>query len=108
MKVIDLLNKIANGDEIPKSFVYNKNTFNLNDAGIYKDNENNYLSDSIYYGFKNLNDRIEIIEDKKIEKLKLLQFSDLIDMPKEELVGVIKEQRFKINEIIDYINRGEK
>ena len=41
-------------------------------------------------------------------KLDILTFSDLIDMSKEDLVNVIKEQRFKINEILDYLeSKGE-
>lgn len=48
-------------------------------------------------------------DEKKIPKnLSILTFSDLIDMSKEDLVDVIKVQRFKINEILDYLeSKGE-
>ena len=52
-----------------------------------------------------LDDEVEIVEeDKKIEKLKLLQYSDLIDMNEDERIEVDKENRNKINELIDEIN----
>ena len=66
MKVIDLLNKIAKGKELPKK--------------IYCFNREFYLKENIYFGDtfrlthyiqeEDLNDEVEIIEeDKKIEKL---------------------------------------
>lgn len=59
--------------------------------------------------FNPLYDFVVVEEEKKIpEKLEILTFSDLIDMPKEKLIEVIKEQRFKINSIIDYLkSKGE-
>ena len=70
MKLIDLLNKIANGEEIPQKFIYNDYIFNLGDDNRYRDNEDDYLSDSIRYDFENLNEEIKIIEDEDIERLK--------------------------------------
>ena len=114
MKVIDLLNKIANGEEVPKRIRYKgdcwyikqnyTNTLPYYSNGYNKDNL--FTGEEEEYFSQSLNDEIEIIEeDKKIEKLSILTFSDLLDMPKEELVDVIKEQRFKINEIINHLNK---
>lgn len=47
-------------------------------------------------------------EDKKIEKLKLLVYSDLIDMNEDERIEVDKENRNKINEIIDYLMENKQ
>lgn len=60
--------------------------------------------------FNPLYDFIVVEQVKKIpEKLEILTFSDLIDMPKEKLIEVIKEQRFKINSIIDYLkSKGDE
>lgn len=113
MKIIDLLVKAFKGEEMPKIIKYDYHTY------IYNESYNSYYQvmsggNKLFISFDNLNDEVEIIEDtpeenkpeedKKIEKLELLQFSDLIDMSKEEIIQVIKEQRFKINEIIDKVN----
>lgn len=115
MTVIQLLNKIANGEN-PKKIKYHDDVYEFD---CYE-GEWGYVNKEYcrYKWFANeidcdlkeqLNDEVEIIEkDKKIEKLSILTFSDLLDMPKEELVDVIKEQRFKINEIIDCLNNGDK
>ena len=104
MKVIDLLNKIANGEEAPRKikvggycyefFERIKNIYDYkqidSDSGEYFDN---YLCDSFYLDDENvLNWEVEIIEeDKKIEKLKSPYSTfDIVD---------------KVNEIIDILNK---
>ena len=113
MKVIDLLNKIANGEEVPKKikFKFFKYEFNEEERQ-YKRN-----SEDLDYGLGEdvildivLGDEVEIIEeDKKIEKLttslidiKLL--TDEIDT-KLDYSGDYDRLVNKINEIIDYINK---
>ncbi len=86
MKIIDLLNKIANGEKVPRTIKYK------NEIRQYVDNDKDYTSCNsdefyLFYGtmktrtgaeFANaLNDEVEIIEDKpkedkKIEKLDLI------------------------------------
>lgn len=74
MKVIELLTKIANGEEVPKKIRFDDMIWNkmCGEKNIYYINE--YDSDLFVYFFRrnitfDLNDEIEIIEDKKIEKL---------------------------------------
>ena len=105
MKVIDLLNKIANGEEVPKLIRYSNTTFKysfmftnyLNVEDVY-----DVLFDDIVTHF--LNDEIEIIEEpKKIEKISLEidKFEDsYYDTALIKIAG-------KLDEIIDYINEGE-
>ena len=64
MKIIDLLNKKANGEETPKKFIYDFYTFTEDDYGMYKDEDGDDLMDSVCCDFSNLNEEIEIIEDK--------------------------------------------
>ena len=100
MKIIDLLNKIANGEEVPKKihikkfqsdFIFNGYTY-LSDE---KEQQNIYWC--LYS--EALNYEVEIIEEpKKIEKL-----------PKNitDNVCATRDQRTianKINELIDEIN----
>ena len=105
MKVIDLLNKIANGEEVPKKFTYkgyfweyekrNEMWFTyFTRCGEMK----NYRFDRLFYLNKCLNDEIKITEeDKKIEKLEYIENGDFIEVPSNQ------ELMSKINEIIDYI-----
>ena len=112
MKIIDLLNKIANGEETPKKFIikgscfkdlyfeYNKK-YNCYDLIGEKFKNGCYV-----FGYSELNDEIEIIEDtpkeeKKIPE-KLDQTLNRIDIG-EDYYRYITENRFKINEIIDYL-----
>ena len=79
MKVIDLLNKIANGEEIPEKIRYEDKIYK------YDGETNNYIR-NIGFNFDYLigeditamlNDKVEIIEeDKEIEEAKIKTFED--------------------------------
>lgn len=106
MKIIDLLNKIANNEEIPQTFIYKNLIFELDETGRYIDNEGDYFSDSIRYDLQNLNEKVIIIdEDKKIEKIDfdLLQSFEDDDDKYISIQAICK----KIDEIIGVINRGD-
>ena len=129
MKVIELLNKIANGN-IPKRIIYDKYVYQWNNKirNYEREVDIAITLNWDYIAIECLNEQVEILEEpiisklyinnelqynleeKKIpEKLNILQFSDLIDMSKEELIETIKEQRFKINKIIDYLkSKGDE
>lgn len=126
IKVIDLLNKIANGEELPKKIkVYSE---------WYKEDVIYFLSNTDfswqdYYMLENdnteptlfennsigLNDEVEIIEeDKKIEKLEhwvdvksWVKGNDL-EKGLEEQSEFNKNIYYKINEIIDYLEKENK
>lgn len=73
MKIIDLLNKIANGEEAPKKFIFANQTFEKQGSYI-EDEAGDSIFDSMCTDFSNINDEIEIIEeDKEIEKLEVYQ-----------------------------------
>ena len=112
IKVIDLLNKIANGEEVPKKIKYQGVTFTLEEEVYYVPNELYSLIDYIKLKERDLNDCAEIIEeDNKIEKLDLYDETHLLlndymnyDMAKYKIHKSITEFTYKINEIIDEIN----
>ena len=101
MKVIDLLNKIANGEEVPERIKYYDINYKYDLYDYFnedKDDDNEPLSYWIDFSNKHLNSEVEIIEDtpkedKKIEKLKYIG-------------ETVKEDTIlrKINEIIDKVN----
>lgn len=101
MKIIDLLNKIANGERIPKKIKYKEEILEYDGCDNYYIDED---LDRLFYEYdwiNSLNDEIEIIEeDKKIKKIPMVNEF-------ESNIVSHNQVRIKINEIIDYINRGE-
>ena len=111
MKVIDLLNKIANGEEVPEKieygdFIYERfkradNTYN------YKNSEGNFFEDDWF--ISNILDKeVKIIkdtpkEDKKIEKLGAFNIKKFYD-DYPETANFILEIFKKQEEIIDKLN----
>lgn len=103
MKVIDLLNKIANGEEVPKKIKKENNIYSFNDEWNFYQLENTWGGTALHFNLDNLNDEIEIIEEpKKIEKIEHEEVQEL-DCYKD--VAYFFEDR--LNEIIDYINKGD-
>ena len=106
MRVIDLLNKIANGEEVPRKFRFAGQIFEKQGSYI-EDEDGDSIFDSMFYDFSNLNDEIEIIEDKKIEKLENkidTTFENYNYSERRRLTEMVN----KINEIIDYLNKEEE
>ena len=122
MKVIDLLNKIANGEEdLPNIIIvgveedkhyYNKDLKEyINQRTGEKLFEDGYGKFLKYY----LNEEVEIIEEdkkieKKIEKLDCdIDFDDNVSINGKCLYdNALLEIGNKINEIIDYLNKENK
>lgn len=122
MKIIDLLNKIANGEEVPKKIIINGCIYEYQGDDylfIDKNNDNHeYWLFSVGYTNKFqwldvfLKTEVEIIEeDKKIEKL--IMWTDThswlddndIDKALQEQSQYNKIIYYKINEIIDKLNK---
>lgn len=107
MKVIDLLNKIANKENLPKRIKYKGIVYGLKGTLYINDDETDRLMDFLYADFRNLNDEIEIIEDEEIdiqeiEELKELKYTDSYlakDIVKPE---TIEEINHKITQILQW------
>ena len=111
IKIIDLLNMISKGEEVPKKIRFNNIEWNK----VYGEKNvcyiNEYDSDFFLYFFRKnldftLNDEVEIIEkNKKIEKLDTSKYFYVgpytENQPKRYDIDVFN----KINEIINYINK---
>lgn len=110
MKVIDLLNKIANNEEVPKKFKYRRENFVYMD-GDYSSFDTNVWFSECHLFLDNLNDEIEIIEEKP-KKIEKLEFCKIDDYTLSGLVASVNELNYeyvnKINEIIDYLLEKEE
>lgn len=74
MKIIELLNKIANGEEVPKKIEFCFRTFEYNGIDDYLCiDKNDYTKEDYCNGYSihkwifgnNLNDTVEILEEEK-------------------------------------------
>ena len=102
MKVIDLLNKIVNGEEVPEYVKYkNHHSLDMEDTMmVCKENLFYKLDQLEIY----LNDEIELIEeDKEIEKLERINGSYLVDLRSD---NSIEEQSEAITNLIIYLNNN--
>lgn len=109
MKIIDLLNKIANNEEVPKEIEYRDVIFRYDYYSqwyIQKnyDKYNDLLMQLSDHTSADLNKEVEIIEeDKKIEKLEVCMkydYKNNLDNVEKDIHTLVT----KINEIIDKIN----
>lgn len=114
MKVIDLLNKIANGEEVPEKFRFAGQIFEKQGSYI-EDEDGDSIFESIFTDFSNINDEVEIIEENnKIEKLDswTVSVGRVDERNIEEYIHKLFRQQFeifnKLNEIIDEINKIKK
>lgn len=105
MKIIDLLNKIANGEKI-KKFIFDDRLFELDD-GVYRQKNGSSLSDYCFIE-ECLNDEIyevEVIEDnKKIEHIG--KKYDITDFKRKypKVAELVKDLNNKQYEIINKLN----
>ena len=102
MKIIDLLNRIANKENLPKRIKYKGIVYGLKGTLYINDDETDRLMDFLYADFRNLNDEIEIIEDEEIDIQEIEELSDDIDE-----IGWFEVQE-KINEIIRVVNKMQQ
>ena len=96
IKIIDLLNKIANDEEVPKTIRWYDEFYN-----DYDEISNDYKA-FVYEKLKNnvwdLNDEVEIIEEpKKIEKINRNRYPGTDIDPLDDILD-------KLDELIDAVN----
>ena len=66
MKVIDLLNNIANGEEVPKKIMHNNIIYTWDIVGYLHYEDKHYSERAFLEGYRTdmcLNDEVEIVED---------------------------------------------
>ncbi len=100
MKIIDLLNKIAKGEEVPKEIMFDTDRYYLNNNNHYVRECGDFIQrlDIEYNLVGCLNDEVEIIEEEKeIEKLSPY-------IKGNDLEFEVAMNRKTINQLIDVIN----
>jgi len=98
IKVIDLLNKTANGEELPQRIRYRGMEFKYNyNTKKYHRDEDKYIWMCVEtFSKERLNEEIEILEDntKEIEELVIEK--------------ITTDERIKINELVRAVNQIRK
>ena len=124
MKVIDLFNKGANGEEMPEKVKYNGEIYYLNDGNYSTYNKYGYLKIFFQWEwslFEHLNEEVEIIEDKpfneRVEEIYNRHIDYIYDKEDKKVekikfggasvVDRLEMIKYKLNEIIDKINSME-
>ena len=108
MKIIELLNKIANNEDVPKKIKVSCYEFEWRKRGRYYENTTigNYqtlLQDWLNNASK-LNSEVEIIEDEELKMFEQEWFDE-----KEGTMSIVEvDLAVKINEIINKVNSIEK
>lgn len=118
IKIIDLLNMIANGEEVPKKIKHDNYIYELKsiyDGGriTYYDESDNDLFSDVYCDMQDLNEEIEMIEDKptnEIEKIKWNEKSNFANCGNSSgdyyamLMARTEQLKKGLNKIIDVLN----
>ena len=120
LTIIQLLNKIANGKEVPKKIRIEHWCYNFewieHDENYYDKHQDIDLMSCLSMSTEELNYEIEIIEeDKKIEKLDTwFSMENVQNNGISKIDFMIKYANYnfetyfnKINEIIDILNKGD-
>ena len=113
MKIIDLLNKIANGEEVPKKFTYKGYLWEYdakNEMWFYYFGESkSHRFDRLFYLNMILNDEVEILEEeKKIPEKLNYPHIEIESSADDEIRDYLYKVKDKLDEILDYLkSKGE-
>ena len=106
IKIIDLLNKIANDEEVPEKIMFDEWLYIYNEREkTYYDEEDRTLWQS--YNFKILNDEVEILDEAKEDKIQKIYHCETSLTQNEVEIFItenLNQMVDKINELIDEIN----
>ena len=112
MRIIDLLNKIAKGEEVPKKIKYNEDIYiHVDNYCYFCEETNKILSQNIYAEFSRLNDEVEIIEEEKDIKEIEVENGDIVDYDetgKHYIRTNRKDRNIYINKINELVREVRK
>ena len=107
IKIIDLLNKKANNEKMPKKFKYKNYIFELDDVNEYTIDKEKQVAftELIQFNLNNLNDEIEILEDNTEEIEELKETNYILSFVEEEFFNKINELVKAVKEIRKDLNK---
>lgn len=106
IKVIELLNKIANGEDLPKRIKIQDYVFELSkDYEHYYYNEDIEITHLINHNFSNLNDEVEILEDNTEEIEEIPQYR--IDNCTDYNYSYLAEKYNKLAKAVNQIRKDK-
>lgn len=117
MRIIDLLNKIANGEEVPKIILFDSYKYRFDKVDrVYRNIKGNSTLGTINELDLHLNDEVEILDDDDEEKESLYKPYALFELEyTDDLHEIIKKSNInfksiseKVNEIIYYLEKQRK
>lgn len=108
MKVIDLLNKMANKEELPNKFFFEEEAFTYDkNRGLYFDRTNETFGERFNLEMA-INDEIEIIEKEKTIEIHNLKELDEYAYMDEYNEHEVEENRYAINALIRAVKQLDK
>ena len=121
MKIIDLLNKIANEEEVPKKIKYDKYIYEYQegsyDWGYYNNGTIKFLLTELFESVDNvlsiLNYEVEILEEKKVPEKSNIDFNTKLPVSgcsenEAFMMTCISHLGKTIDSLIDYLkSKGE-
>ena len=107
IKIIDLLNKKANNEKMPKKFKYKNYIFELDDVNEYTIDKEKQVAftELIQFNLNNLNDEVEILEDNTEEIEELKETNYILSFVEEEFFNKINELVKAVKEIRKDLNK---
>ena len=115
IKIIDLLNKKANNEKMPKKFKYKNYIFELDDVNEYTIDKEKQVAftELIQFNLNNLNDEIEILEDntEEIEELDNWFVDERKEYREFDIQAInlcFSKHRDKINELVKTVKEIRK
>lgn len=108
MKIIDLLNKVANDEEVPETIKYSNYVFKWTGLNYYCEKFDKFLDSCI--ALEDLRYPVEIIEEKEIEELSGLYMLEGNDSAMPTTLQDFNNQDIlkKINELVRELNQIKK
>lgn len=105
MKIIDLLNKIANNEEVPKTICYCDRVLKWTGLNYYCKETDEFLDKFIC--LEDLEYEVKIIDEHKIPE-KISEYADINTDTITKWSSNEEKLKNKINEIIDYLEKNNE
>lgn len=106
IRVIDLLNKIANGEEAPKQIEYRANLYGLDEDKSYRDVvDGSYFAEDLSFNLANLSDEVQIIENQEDIDI---QSIEEIEPAMNGNACVIDSKTWTLNQVIKAVKQLDK